>query len=134
MDERFVVDAPLPENLGRCADLYREVRDVRLAMQKEVDDVERREKQIKEHIIDSLSKSDEQGAVGLRYIAKIEMKTKYKVADWGVFHSWVRKNDRFDMLHKRLSDDAVREFAEHNQHTPPGTEVFSVPDVSITKR
>lgn len=130
------VGAPLPNSIGRCADLYAAVRGLRLQMDKEVEAVKARETEIREHIINNLSKSQDTGAAGLKYRAQIVMKRAVKVADWPVFHSWVRKNDRFDMLQKRLSDKAVADWMDDAQNAGrllPGTEALNVPDVSITK-
>lgn len=124
---------PLPDSIGRCADEYAEVRAVRLAMDKEVERVKTRESEIREHIINNLSKSDDTGAAGLRYRAQIVLKKTFKATDWGVLHSWIRKNDRFDLLQKRLNDTAAKDFAEAEGRPVPGTEAVSVPDVSITK-
>ena len=125
--------APLPAAIGPCADLYAEVRTLRLAMDKEVEAVKKRESEIREHIINSLSKSENTGAAGLRYRAQIVMKDTVKVSDWGILHSWIRKNDRFDMLQKRLSDKAAADWMETEGKTLPGTEVIHIPDVAITK-
>lgn len=133
MDDRFVKGTPLPQSVGRCADLYHEVREIRLAMEKETEVVKSRESEIKEHIINNLSKSDDTGAAGLRYRAQIVMKDVYKVLDWPVLHSWIRKNDRFDMLEKRLSKKAAEDFVVEEKRLLPGTELVHVPDVSITK-
>lgn len=131
-DNNLEVGAPLPQSIGRCADLYHEVRDLRLAMQKETEAVEAREKEIKQHIIDNLSKSDDTGAAGLKYRAQIVMKVSPKIADWGVFTSWIRKNDRFDLLHKRVNDAGIKEIWAEREAVP-GIEKVNVPDVSITK-
>ncbi len=128
------VGSPLPQSIGRCADLYNDVRQLRLTMDKEVEKVKARETEIRNFIIDNLSKSQDTGAAGLRYRAQIVVKRVPKLADWGVFTSWVRKNDRFDMLQKRLSDTAVKDYIEQNEGKAlPGLEMMNVPDVSITK-
>lgn len=128
------VGSPMPQSIGRCADLYNDVRQLRLTMDKEVEKIKARETEIREHIINNLSKSQDTGAAGLRYRAQIVTKVAYKLADWGVFTSWVRKNDRFDMLQKRVSDTAVKDYAEQNEgKVLPGLEKINVPDVSITK-
>lgn len=129
--------APLPDSIGRCADLYSEIRELRLAMDKEVERVKARETEIREHIINSLSKSDDTGAAGLRYRAQIVQKKSVRVSEeaggWGALWSWIRKNDRFDVLQKRLNDTAAKDFLEAEGRSLPGTEVVNVVDVSITK-
>ena len=129
--------APLPASIGRCADLYHDVRELRLMMEKEAETIASREREIREHIIANLSAGSDTGAAGLKYRAQIVKKDVPKVSEehggWGAFFSWVRKNDRFDMLQKRLSDKAVKDFLETDGRMPPGTEMMKVPDVSITK-
>lgn len=136
------VGGPMPPSIGRCADLYHDIRDLRLAMDKEVSAIKARETEVKNHIIDSLSVSDDTGAAGLKFRAQLTTKSKPILSSasddlpsggWGVFCSWVRKNDRFDMLQKRLADKAVLDFYEEDGRLPPGIEKMTVKDVSITK-
>ena len=127
-------EAPqIPAAIGPRADMYAEVRALRLAMEKEVEPVKKFESDLRESIINDLSKSENTGAAGLKYRAQIVMKDVAKVVDWAVLHSWIRKNDRFDMLQKRLSEKAAADWVEENKRALPGTEVVHVPDVSITK-
>lgn len=133
MDQRFVKGAELPASIGRCADLYAEVRALRLAMEKETEEVKARESEIREHIIGNLSKSDDTGAAGLRYRAQIVMKRKFNVVSWPDFWAYVLKTRRTDLIQKRLAEKAVADFVEGEGALVPGTEAINVPDVSITK-
>lgn len=132
MSSSLMIGAPMPPSMGLCADFYHEVRELRLAMAKEVAEVEAREKEIKEHIIANLSKSLDTGAAGLKYRAQIVMKASPRIADWGIFCSFVRKNDRFDLLQKRVSDTGIKDLWADRADVP-GIERVNVPDVSITK-
>lgn len=136
------VGAPLPTSMGRCADLYHDVRELRLSMEKEVAEVKARESEIQDYLIDNLNKGEDTGAAGLRYRAQVVTKRKpivsgdtatYPEGGWAAFTSWVRKNDRFDMLQKRLSDKAVTDWQEENGRTVPGLEMMNVPSLSVTK-
>lgn len=136
------VGTPLPASMGRCADLYHDVRELRLAMEKEVAEIKARENEINEYLIANLTKGEDTGAAGLRYRAQVVTKRKpiisgdvaaYPEGGWGAFTSWVRKNDRFDMLQKRLSDKAIMEWQEENGRTVPGLEMMQVPSLSVTK-
>lgn len=124
--------APLPASLGGCADLLHDVRELRLEMQRQVDAIAARESEIREHIINSVSPTDS-GAVGQRFVAKVTSKQEPSIQDWGVFCSWVRKNDRFDCLQKRLSADAVKETCAVEGRMLPGLQAVNVKTVSITK-
>lgn len=140
--------APFPLNLGRCVDLYHDVRELRLLMEKEVGEIEAREKELREHIVQNLAASNDGGAVGLRYMARRITKTKFKFASpktdaneapidgtagWGLFTSWVRKNDAFHFLQKRMNDTAVAEMLHDEGRLPPGIDKFDIVDISVTK-
>lgn len=133
MSDYMKLGGPMPQSIGRCADLYHDVRDLRLAMEKEVEEVRKRESEVREYIIENLSKSADTGAAGLHYRAQIVVKEKRNIADWGVLTSWIRKHDAFGLLQKRLSDTAVKELVEAEGREIPGTEKILVPEVSITK-
>ncbi len=129
------VGGPLPNSIGRCADLYSDVRALRLAMEKEVDAVKARESQIREHIISNLSKSakdGDSGASGLRFRAQIVSKEVPRAMDWPKIHAYIAENNRFDLLQKRLGEKAVMDMVADKVHIP-GIEIVIVPDVSIVK-
>ena len=130
------VGGPLPKSIGRVADLYSDVRTLRLAMDKEVDTVKAREHELREYIISNLSKTGKDGgdtgASGLRYRAQIVSKDVPRAADWSKIHAYIQKTGRFDLVQKRLSEKAVMDMVEDKQEIP-GIEVVSIPDVSITK-
>ena len=45
-------------------------------------------------------------------------------ADWQAFYAWVRENDAFDALERRIKKDFVREYMESNDgQLPPGVSV-----------
>ncbi len=122
----------MPDSIGICADLYAEVRELRLAMQKHVDDVKSRESEIRDHIIDNLSKSADTGAAGKRYRAQVVRKLKPSLKDWDAFTAFVVANNRFDLLQKRIAERGVLDMLE-NDEVVPGVERFHAVDVSITK-
>lgn len=148
MSDFLKVGGPIPVNAGRCVDLYHDVRTLRLAMQKEVEEMAKREAELREHLIQTLARSDGGGAVGLRYMARKVTKTAYQFAKpqtdaneaeipgttgWGLFTSWVRKNNAFHFLQKRLANGAVKEMWEQERRLPPGITSLEVPEISVTK-
>lgn len=135
----------IPESIGRCADLYKDVQSLRLAMAKEVEAVESFEKRLKAHVIDNLSKSDDTGAAGLRYRAQVVEKIVPRIAvdedadtgqstaaGWQAFWAYVAKTGRFDLVQKRLADKAIKDMWDANEEVP-GVERYRSLDVSITK-
>ncbi len=132
MNPKYQEGSPLPPSIGLCADLFAEVRELRLAMQKHVDAVKAREKEVKDFIIDNLSKSDDTGAAGRKYRAQIVSKEVPTLKDWDAFTAFVVAHSRFDLLQKRLSDKAVKDLWEDGAEVD-GVEKFNAIDVSITK-
>ena len=123
---------PMPKTIGRCADAYKEVSDLRLAMQKEVDTVKKRETEINEHILENLSASDDTGASGLKYKAQIKTSVDPSATDWEAIHDFVYENDRFDILGKKLNKKAIEELWDAGKKVP-GVVKINVKKVSITK-
>lgn len=126
---------PLPTSIGRCADLLHDVTELRLKMEKDADEIAKREAEIKEHIINNLSKGDDTGASGLKYRVQIKPNRKPILTPdgWGGFTSWMNKNDRFDFIQKRLSEKPIMEFESDQKRLPPGLEIMNVPKISLTK-
>lgn len=135
----LTVGGPIPPTIGRCADLYHDVRELRLAMEKEVEEIRARETELQEHIIANLSTGDDTGAAGLKYRAQLVVKRKPRLLTgeagdgWGIFTSWVRKNDFFHMLQKRINEAAIQDWMEAEQRIAPGTEMVNVKTISVTK-
>lgn len=127
-----VLKATFPKTkLGSLVDKYHEVRELRLALAKVVDAVERYEKQILEHIIDNVS-ADEGGAVGKRYKGIIVRDNVPVVEDWEAFYAHVHKTKSFDLLNKALNRAAAKERLEAGT-VVPGMGTLQVKKLSVTK-
>lgn len=98
-----------PKAIGACADLIYTLRAKRLAAQKLVDEIEKEEKALKSHIIDTLPKSEASGAAGKLARVTVVVKTVPQVTDWDAFYKYVKKNNAFEMMQRRLSDAAIQE-------------------------
>ena len=133
LDERFVKGAAIPAGVGAMADLYAEVRDKRLAMEKEAESVKARETEIHNVILSALSESTDTGAAGSRYRVQLVTKTRQHVKDWPTLFGFIRQYDLFDLLQKRLSDKAAAEFVETHKQPLPGVENVQVPTLSFNK-
>lgn len=132
----------IPTSVGRCADLYHDVRALRLAMSKEVEEVESFERELKEHMLGNLSRSDDTGAAGLRYrVQRVEKQVPRVGTDaedggtaegWTKLWDYIARTGRFDLLQKRLGEKAVKDMWDAGEAVP-GVMRMNVPDVSITK-
>lgn len=126
--------APLkfPKTLGACADRVYELRVKRLAAQKEVDAIEAEEKALKEHIIDTLPKSETTGVAGK--LARVTVVTKQvpQVKDWEAFWKNFNKKTDTDLLQRSLSKAAVEARWEAGKEVA-GVEAFTAVTLSINK-
>lgn len=55
------------------------------------------------------------------------------VADWDAVLDYIRENEAFDMLEKRVSKNAVRGYIEANKAVPPGVNYGTKLDVNVRK-
>jgi len=133
MDERFTKGGPLPASVGEMADLYAEVRELRLAMQKAVDEVHARETEIRKAILETLMESPDTGASGERQRVQLVKKTAYPVKDWMTFWPWVAQHQQWQLLGKRASEKALRELHDEYGQLPPGVETAEYEDLSFAK-
>jgi hypothetical protein len=125
----------LPKSIGACADLLFLTRQERLKLDKAAAELKAEEARITNHIIDNLDKRNETGVAGKHHRVQVVRKRKYRVdpLKWDAFFRWVGKNNRFDLLQKRISDDAVKAVIEESRKKLPGVEPYDYVTVSLTK-
>lgn len=122
----------IPKNLADVADLYYLTRQKRLLEQKKVDEIEDQEKQLKQHIIDNLPKSKIEGIQGKVCRVSIDKKTKPIVEDWDKFYAYVKKNNAFDLMQRRIADKAIEE-RWADKKAVPGIGKFTAVTLSVNK-
>lgn len=128
----FLQGAPMPATFGAACDLLHDVRTARLTAEKAAEPLKGRESEVREYLIQNISKSEDGGAIGKRYKGVIVEKRKPAVKDWEKFFDFVAAEKRFDLLQKRVSDKPVMELYEEGK-LPPGIETALIPELSLTK-
>lgn len=122
----------IPKTIGECADMLYKVRQERLALSKQVELLEADEKTLREHIITTLPKSAASGVAGKVALVTVVSKTVPQVEDWDALYKYVKKNNAFELLQRRVSDAAVKERWEGGKEVP-GVVKFKATTVSINK-
>lgn len=116
-----------PQQLGP---LYRQARNIRLAMQKKVDEVEAFEKACQEAIIAAVPVDT--GFIVGDYNFSVIKSEKPTIKDWDKVLAYIGETGRTDFLTKKLSEKAVLD--TENWWTLPGIERFNAKKLSVTKR
>lgn len=122
----------IPKTLGACADLLFETRAKRLALQKDVDKLQEQESAVREHIINTLPKSEASGVAGKLCRVTVTTKVVPQVKDWDLFYKYVQKTKQFDLLQRRLADTAIKERWEAGKKVD-GVEAFTAVTLSVNK-
>ncbi len=120
-----------PKAIGACADRLYTLKAERLALAKQVEAMEEEEKALKEHIIQTLPKSQASGIAGR--LARVTVVTQPipQVKDWTRFYAYVKKHNAFELLQRRLSKGAIEERLAEGK--VPGVELFNAVTVSLNK-
>lgn len=111
-------------NVGQVVATYLKLRGQKIAIELETKE---KVKGIKEKM-DKLeawikTQADEQGVKSFKtdYGTAFLTTTDYaNVADWDSVLEFIRENEAYDMLEKRISKTAVRGYIDQNKSVPPG--------------
>lgn len=122
----------IPSTPAECADLLYKTRTARLLLQAKVDAMKDVEGALCEYFIENLPRSNASGIAGKLARVQIEPKPVPQVSDWLKFYAYVKKNNAFDLLQRRLSEGAVKERLD-NKVKLPGVTIFNAKKVSCTK-
>ena len=118
--------------LGPTIDRLYELREKRLELERRAKDLKSEEFSLRQEIIVLLGTAGLDKASGHNATASLKTAMMPMVTDWDLVFSYVRDNDRFDLLQKRLSTLAWRDLNEAGSLVP-GTEAVEDVDISLTK-
>ena len=82
-------------------------------------------------LVDTLP-TDDHGATSGLFRAEFVPKQAPKVEDWDSFYAWIRENNRFDMLHKRVSSAPVVELFQCKEPLPDGVTVTEWDEIKVS--
>lgn len=119
-------------SIAALADACGDLKQSRLAAQREVDAIKERETALSEWLIDNLPKMEATATAGAAWQATIKEKTVPQVQDWDALYEHVINTRRFEFLQRRLGDAAVKEQWEAGAEVP-GVERIDIKTLSLTK-
>lgn len=118
--------------LAEKADALYEMREARLAAQREVDAMKAEETKLTNELISAISKSDATGVAGKLVRVSVVTKPVPSVKDWDALWTYIVRRKAYDLVQRRLSDTAVKSRWEDGVDIP-GVESFTTTALSINK-
>lgn len=119
-------------DLGQEIDALYAKRAERLALDKQVKELKEQEVVLREALLHRLQDTGLQRASGGLATASIKSSVKPIVADWDKVYAYIKENDRFDLVHQRISSLAWADLLAAGTLVP-GTESFTELDINLTK-
>jgi hypothetical protein len=120
------------DELPKLIDRYVATRAERLALQKDADEKQKRENELKGQIEKLLTENGLNTGGGTHFRATIVPDFKPTVDDWGALHRYIAQTGEWDLLQRRVGEVAVKERWEEGIEIP-GVQKFPVTKLSITK-
>ena len=118
---------------------YVKIRDARTALKQtfEAEDRVLKDKleTLENYMLQSMNSS---GVESVKTPAGTAYRTETMVptgSDWTAFYAWVRENNAFDFIFRRIKADSVKEYMDQNDgKVPPGVSVYSKYGVTIRRK
>lgn len=120
------------KTLGQAIDALYEARAARLAKAAEVKELQAKESVAKAEVLKLLNETGLAKASGMVATASITSEDVPYVKNWDEIHAYIRDNDRFDLLQRRIGVVAWRDLYKDGVLVP-GTEPAVDTDISLTK-
>jgi hypothetical protein len=130
MSDEVVV--PASTDIGPVIDALYALREMRLGMQKKVDELKAEELRTREKIFEMLAALGLTKASGAVATAGIKVSNIPLVEDWELLQAHIKATGEFDLLQKRISVTAWRARFEENVEVPGVSKVEDV-DISLTR-
>lgn len=120
------------KELGRAVDDLYWIRQKRLELQKDVDELKATEVKMRLMIRDTLETAGVAKVTGQIATAGITVSMQPVVEDWDHVYGFIAKTGKFELLQKRIGVEAWRELYKDGIEVP-GVSPNEVVDISLTK-
>jgi len=122
-------------NADKLAKIYVKIREKRLALEKQVAELQEQQDIISKEILELCK---EQGTYTMRTehgTISRRVSKRYWTSDWHSFCDFVKEHDAFALLHQRINNSNMEQFLEENPELhPPGLNADQNQTIVITKR
>jgi hypothetical protein len=94
------------------------IRDQRLALDKQAAEIKETEDVLNKAIIAKMKEEKVEVAGKIGGFVKMKKNVEPTADDWPAVWKYIKENDAFELLHKRLTSEAVKERWENNVEIP----------------
>lgn len=119
--------------IGELIDAMYRVRQKRLEVQKQVDDLKAKQNQVEAMLMDALSKQNTRKGEGSLASASISTSINPTATDWQKLNRWILRHKELELFQKRLSAPRFRELLEEYPRGIPGVEPFEQRTINLRK-
>jgi hypothetical protein len=123
----------LPKTLGACVDRLFAIRAELSQLKAVSGKLDEERKAIEQRLIDELPASNAEGITGKTARASIISKYVGTVSDWTKLQAFIKETGAFELLQRRLNQEAVQERWDARKPIP-GVEGLTIKKVSVTKK
>ncbi len=118
--------------LAQLADAWQTKRTERLALQKQVDAMQKEENEYKAQLIQGLQSATIRAIGGALGTATLVTKREPAMADWDTLYTHIQATGEFDLMYRRVNAAAVKERWELGMEVP-GVQAIEITDLSWSK-
>jgi len=121
--------------IGQMLDQLAKQRKIKADLDAKVKDVEGEINNLKLEILNALQTAGMSKASSKTLTVTVKQDVVPNVTDWDAFYAYIRKNNYFHLLQRRVSTAAWKELHEQlsaKKKEVPGTEAFVKVDLSVT--
>lgn len=120
-------------NIAELIDEAAEVNMERVALQKQVDKLAEKEKDLLATIHAEMIKAGVRNSLAtVGWGVKIAPQQKVVATDWDQFREYIRKTNNFSLLHARITESAVKELQAEGVDVP-GVDIVELDVVKLYK-
>ncbi|NOY61010.1 MAG: hypothetical protein GXO75_19035 [Calditrichaeota bacterium] len=112
-------------NLGEKIDRLYRLREERLRLQRQADEVKKQENVVKDELLELMQIEGITKAAGEIASISIGIDIYPRVVEKQKFYRWAVENNRFDLLQSSVNKAPIKEMVELENELPPGVEVYT---------
>lgn len=120
------------KSVGALIDELYATRLTRIALEREADELKKEEARLSKFLTEELKSLDMQAVRGQTAMFSISQKVVPNVIDWPSLYEFIKENNAFTLLQKRIGVISWGEYMDSGL-VVPGTEPLEVDKYSLTK-